>query len=43
MEEIAKAVGFKTARAVSTTRYRCLTKLKKILSKESTINLNQTQ
>lgn len=36
LDEIAKKLGFKSARAVSTTRYRCMEKLKNILSKPST-------
>lgn len=41
--EIAETLGFKSARAVSTTRYRCMEKLKKILSQPKLDEYNKTQ
>lgn len=43
LDEIAEKLGYKSSRAVSTTKYRCLDKLKKILSISPTINQDQTQ
>lgn len=43
LEEIATMLGYKSPRAVSTTKYRCLDKLKKILSGSTSINQDKTQ
>ncbi|MEL6254906.1 MAG: sigma-70 family RNA polymerase sigma factor [Bacteroidota bacterium] len=40
MEEIAKELGLKSARAVSTSRYRCMEKLKSILGNSKRFNIN---
>lgn len=40
MEEIAKELGLKSARAVSTSRYRCMEKLKNILGNSKRFNIN---
>lgn len=36
-EEIAQKLNFKTAKSVSTTRYRCLAKLKKLLATDAVL------
>ena len=40
MEEIAKELGLKSARAVSTARYRCMEKLKGVLGSTKRFNIN---